>query len=317
MFFRAFLTKRHIFTQTKKFFGQTCDIIKLRQQGRGPDHPHEPANRRTKGGPPCKTGSSSSISTEPFIRTASFTAAICGRLLPGTWAEPLERTLSAGRGHLRRAGLDMNRFYRRGHAEAATVPELVQALRKRVLPNMTYAEALQADDVVYLGDAWAVLAYLGDALGCLDGDRANEVYRLTRLQMERAGMHGDRGLYEAIMRLEQRCRVVLLSNSYEETVREFLRQLGFAGAFREICSSANKPYGMIASLQALDPALLARPEALISIGDHAFNDLMPISAIGGRRSGSTLIRASTSRNIPGVSTRLRSLPHFWTPFPEQ
>ena len=147
---------------------------------------------------------------------------------------------------------------------------------------MTYAEALKADDVVYLGDAWAVLAYLGDALGCLAGDRANEVYRLTRLQMEQAGMHGDRGLYEAIMRLEQRCRVVLLSNSYEETVREFLRQLGFAGAFREICSSANKPYGMIASLQALDPALLARPEALISIGDHAFNDLMPISAIGGQ-----------------------------------
>ena len=29
-------------------------------------------------------------------------------------------------------------------------------------------------------------------------------------------------------------------------------------------------------------ALLARPEALISIGDHAFNDLMPISAIGGQ-----------------------------------
>ena len=150
-------------------------------------------------------------------------------LVAGTWAEPLEADLVrlaeaifAGR------KLDMNRFYRRGRAEAATVPELVQALRKRVLPNMTYAEALQADDVVYLGDAWAVLAYLGDALGCLDGDRANEVYRLTRLQMEQAGMHGDRGLYEAIMRLEQRCRVVLLSNSYEETVREFLRQLGFA-----------------------------------------------------------------------------------------
>ena len=258
MFFRAFLTKRHIFTQTKKFFGQTCDIIKLRQQGRGPDHPHEPANRRTKGGPPCKTGSSSSISTEPFILVRLAEAIFAGR------------------------ELDMNRFYRRGRAEAATVPELVQALRKRVLPGMTYAEALHADDVVYLGDAWAVLAYLGDALGCLDGDRANEVYRLTRLQMEQAGMHGDRGLYEAIMRLEQRCRVVLLSNSYEETVREFLRQLGFAGAFREICSSANKPYGMIASLQALDPALLARPEALISIGDHAFNDLMPISAIGGQ-----------------------------------
>lgn len=205
-------------------------------------------------------------------------------LVAGTWAEPLEADLVrlaeaifAGR------ELDMNRFYRRGRAEAATVPELVQALRKRVLPGMTYAEALQADDVVYLGDAWAVLAYLGDALGCLDGDRANEVYRLTRLQMERAGMHGDRGLYEAIMRLEQRCRVVLLSNSYEETVPG-------VPAAAWLCRSV--PRDLQQCEQALRhdrepgrpsiPALLARPEALISIGDHAFNDLMPISAIGGQ-----------------------------------
>ena len=55
-------------------------------------------------------------------------------LVAGTWAEPLEADLVrlaeaifAGR------ELDMNRFYRRGRAEAATVPELVQALRKRVL----------------------------------------------------------------------------------------------------------------------------------------------------------------------------------------
>ena len=54
-------------------------------------------------------------------------------LVAGTWAEPLEADLVrlaeaifAGR------ELDMNRFYRRGRAEAATVPELVQALRKRV-----------------------------------------------------------------------------------------------------------------------------------------------------------------------------------------
>lgn len=204
-------------------------------------------------------------------------------LVAGTWAEPLEAELVrlaedifAGR------ELTMNYFYRTGRTDAATVPELVQALRQRILPDMTYDEALLADDVVYLGDAWAVLAYLGDALGCLDGDRANTVYRQTRIQMEQAGMHGDRALSEAIVRLEQRCRVVLLSNSYEQTVREFLRQLGFSGVFHEICSSANKPYGMIARLKALDPALLARPEALISIGDHAFNDLMPISAIGGK-----------------------------------
>ncbi len=60
----------------------------------------------------------------------------------------------------------MNRFYRRGRAEAATVPELVQALRKRVLPGMTYAEALQADDVVYLGDACGRSGLPGRCAGC-------------------------------------------------------------------------------------------------------------------------------------------------------
>ncbi len=54
-------------------------------------------------------------------------------LVAGTWAEPLEADLVrlaeaifAGR------ELDMNRFYRRGRAEAATVPELPWALLKRV-----------------------------------------------------------------------------------------------------------------------------------------------------------------------------------------
>ena len=88
----------------------------------------------------------------PIVRT----------LVAGTWAEPLEADLVrlaeaifAGR------ELDMNRFYRRGRAEAATVPELVQALRKRVLPGMTYAEALQADDVsisATRGPFWPTLA---------------------------------------------------------------------------------------------------------------------------------------------------------------
>ena len=39
---------------------------------------------------------------------------------------------------------------------------------------------------------------------------------------------------------------------------------------------------LVRSMLAVSLPLLARPEILISIGDHAFNDLMPISAIGGQ-----------------------------------
>ena len=88
-------------------------------------------------------------------------------LVAGTWAEPLEADLVrlaeaifAGR------ELDMNRFYRRGRAEAATVPELVQALRKRVLPGMTYAEALHAQIEKYASSVTPAVILIPGAGGC-------------------------------------------------------------------------------------------------------------------------------------------------------
>lgn len=204
-------------------------------------------------------------------------------LTTGTWAEAWQPKLAALTEEiLSGRRLEMNRFYLRGRVQADTPEALVQALSQRMCPDMTYEEAVQRSDVTYLGDAWALLAFLGDGLGLLDGTRADEVYRQTRVEMEREGMEGNTRLRDALIALQKRRRVILLSNSYRETVLEFLRQLGFEDAFREICPSARKPYGMIDSLRALAPELLEQPERLLSIGDHAFNDLMPVSAIGGK-----------------------------------
>ncbi len=98
-------------------------------------------------------------------------------------------------------------------------------------------------------------------------DRANEVYRLTACRWSRPGCTVTAGFMRPSCGWEQRCRVVLLSNSYEETVREFLRQLALPERSARSAAVRTSPNGMIASLQALDPALLARPEALISIGE--------------------------------------------------
>lgn len=177
--------------------------------------------------------------------------------------------------------LHMNRFYRMGTLRAHSCAELAAGLEQQLCQWLTYEQALERKDVLYLGDAWAVMDLLGTALGCLDKKRSDEIYHRIRHHMEQAGMHGNSRLRQAIIDLQKRCRVILVSNSYQETVDEFLRQLGFSGVFQTVCYSARKPSGMIESLGNTDPALLQKPQNLISIGDHAFNDLMPIAALGG------------------------------------
>ncbi|NLU25023.1 MAG: HAD family hydrolase [Clostridiales bacterium] len=179
--------------------------------------------------------------------------------------------------------LRMNHFYTAAPTGAKTVDELASRLAGQLRPDLTYRQGLQAEDVIYLGDAWAVLALLGSAMGCLDQKRSDEVYHETRLCMERAGMlHGNPRLRASILALQQRCRVLLMSNSYQQTVEEFLRQLDYGDIFPTICYSARKPGGMVESLRRTDPSILCHPEKLISIGDHAFNDLMPIAELGGK-----------------------------------
>jgi len=177
--------------------------------------------------------------------------------------------------------LHMNRFYRPGALHAHSCAELIDGLAGQLCPPISYEEAMGKDDLLYLGDAWSVMDLLGLGLGCLDKKRSDELYRQIRRQMEQKGMQGSPRLRQAIIDLQKRTRAVLVSNSYRQTVDEFLRQLGFSGIFQTVCCSARKPYGMIESLRKTDPNLLQDPQNLISIGDHAFNDLMPIAALGG------------------------------------
>lgn len=100
--------------------------------------------------------------------------------------------------------------------------------------------------------------------------------------MEQDGIEGCPALAEEIRRLAMRRRVVLLSNSYQNTVEEFLKQLGMAHTFPVLCCSANKPADMIRNLHRAVPEAAARPQAVVSIGDNAFNDLMPVAALGGK-----------------------------------
>ena len=178
--------------------------------------------------------------------------------------------------------LAMNHFYRLERVQVDTPEEFFATLEECICPAMDYEEALIRTDLVYLGDAWAVVGYVGEMLGLLADGRGDVIYRRVRESMEQEGMVGNPRLKAAISGLSSHFNVILMSNSYEDTAQEFLRQLGYENVFSNLGSSANKPFDMITRLEQIAPQILAEPETILSIGDHAFNDLMPIQQKGGQ-----------------------------------
>lgn len=207
-----------------------------------------------------------------------------GFLVEGTDAAPWRDALIAfAEDVLAGRRLVMNAFYRSAVLPKTGTPEAYFTLLESAhAETLTMADMPPREEYTYLGDAWAVVTLLGRTLGLLSAERSSEVYRRTRRKMEADGMRGDPVLRDAIVRLRECYKTVLLTNSYEQTALEFLGQLGFNGAFDRMGFSANKPYGLADALIAQCADALDDPGSVLAVGDHAFNDLAPLAQRGCR-----------------------------------
>lgn len=175
--------------------------------------------------------------------------------------------------------IKLNAFYKSEHIVYNTLGEFFEKLAAAET-ELSFEEGLERKGYIYTGDAWAILTLIGCAMGLLDNGRGDEVFKKTRDKMSADGMVGNMRLKNAIIELGKKYKTVLLSNSYAQTAEDFLHQLGFDGVFRQAVYSANKPWGLIENLSKQCPEVLEEPETVLSIGDHAFNDLMPMQRIG-------------------------------------
>lgn len=137
-------------------------------------------------------------------------------------------------------------------------------------------------DTINLGDAWSVMTLIGQTLGLYSEGRGDEIFAKTRKSMVEEGLVSDRKLYETIKKIGKKYNVILLSNSYESTAKEFLNNINYEDAFTKIGFSSIKPHGMIEALNKVCPQALNEPETIMTIGDHAFNDLEPLAAKGAK-----------------------------------
>lgn len=202
-------------------------------------------------------------------------------LLDGTDKIAWEKDISACIDRIYKGELiTMNAYYDGSPIDAQNPVDFFEKLGARRMDGMSFEEALGDESIIYTGDAWALVSLIGSALGLLEGERSNEVYKRTRNKMSRDGMNGSRRLHDAIIELGRHYNTVLLTNSYESTAQDFLHQLQFDDVFNDAVYSANKPWGMAENLARHRPELYTEPQSFLTVGDHAFNDLMPLQKLG-------------------------------------
>lgn len=177
--------------------------------------------------------------------------------------------------------LKLNGTYCSRRLQPNTIEELFSQLETLYVENPTWEQLINNQHLIYLGDMWYVLRLIGEALGLLDGERSQEVYLKTRDQMVKRGLHIAPQLRKVITELAKQRRVVLLTNSPHDTAIHFLRTLQCEHLFSHTITHAGKPVGMEKALrETFGDDFLDAPETVLSIGDHMFNDLMPLQNYG-------------------------------------
>lgn len=178
--------------------------------------------------------------------------------------------------------LVMNDYYCSLPICAGSFGAYVGQLERARIPELTFETSVTRSDCMFLGDAWAVVSLIGSTLGLIQNGRGDVIYKKTRDKMSEDGMEGNMRLKAAIVELGKHYETVLLTNSYEQTALDFLAQLNFSGVFTKIVYSAHKPFGLVENLTRFCPQLAEHPETFLTIGDHAFNDLMPLQRLGAK-----------------------------------
>ena len=204
-------------------------------------------------------------------------------MVEGTDKETWEPTLAEYTENvLRGKRLNMNSFYRCTAILTDDPEQYFDMAERAILPDAAARVRIDSNETIYLGDAWAVLTFIGYSLGVFGAERCQETYRRTRRVMEESGLCGNERLRDAIRRLGACCETILLSNSDAETAQKLLKQLGYDGLFKREGFSVEKPYGLIDAIGYCLPGALEDPQAVLAVGDHAYNDLEPLRRLGCR-----------------------------------
>jgi len=179
--------------------------------------------------------------------------------------------------------LHMNAAYRLEKVEADTAEELFKKLEGQIVTDIEFEELIGNTRYEFLGDGWSVMKLVGTAMGLLDGDRGDMIYLQTRDLMLKSKLISSERLADTLKKLRTCYRTVLISNATKPLADEVLSAIGCSDSFASAVYGAHKPVGLTDALKKLDCSdAFEHPETILTVGDHALNDLYPLGRIGSK-----------------------------------
>ncbi|MFC7370102.1 HAD family hydrolase [Fictibacillus iocasae] len=136
---------------------------------------------------------------------------------------------------------------------------------------------------VAIGDGWW-LPYATAIHHGLTGQDSWDCYNATKAYMvtNEFTLTKTPGLKNALERLRQDKKIVLMTNSDHDDVGRLLNELGLTGMFHAVHSSSEKPLRTKEKLQEILQEFDVKPEEAVSIGDNFINEIAPALLLGMR-----------------------------------
>lgn len=151
------------------------------------------------------------------------------------------------------------------------------------LPAETPTTAIP-DGWTYLGDGWTVVYYL-TRTALIERQVYIDAFHASRYAMSAGKLNHapSRRLRTVLQKLRAiGVRLVMQTNSSEDSGWPTLRYLGVDSLFDEYLFTAEKPAGMASLFERLYDRHGISPETVLSVGDHPWNDIAAAREQGGR-----------------------------------
>ena len=179
--------------------------------------------------------------------------------------------------------LEMNSFYEEKIVEFSTFDEYIVRIKELLVPDVSFEEYYQGSiaGLCYLGDAWSVVTLIAISLG-LREERGNYAFLSIREKMMKENLAQNNELIQTVSALKERYTTILLSNSPQQTAFDFVKKLGFQDAFTHMSFESGKPIALQKKILEYVPEICHDFNCLLSIGDHALNEIINVQMIGGQ-----------------------------------
>ncbi|MGL4737467.1 MAG: HAD family hydrolase [Cellulosilyticaceae bacterium] len=182
-----------------------------------------------------------------------------------------------------RDAMKLGHFYDSSNAVAGL------ALEERLAIPFIENKAGHFDDYMdrkyrFVGDGWNLVFMMADRLE-IPREAVDVAFKKVREEMLMAdyAIEVNRELIDVLGELKGQLEgIYLLTNTPEPEAVDFVSYMGLEDKFTRIHYGADKPFGLMTYLPEILEAHGITGREVLAIGDHGYNDLYPVHAIGGK-----------------------------------